>query len=82
MVDALDAHYVMGNFSEFKRAVQLVIKNVQFNSDSIIQVFEVSLNALISCYTVIPPSAGYYPYYRRPPLGASSAHGFTSTPRD
>lgn len=59
MVDALDAHYVMGNFSEFKRAVQLVIKNVQFNSDSIIQVFEVSLNALISCYTVMPASAPF-----------------------
>lgn len=43
MVDALDAHYVMGNFTEFKRAVQLVIKNVSFDSDSIIQVFEVIL---------------------------------------
>lgn len=59
MVDALDAHYVMGNFSEFKRAVQLVIENVQFNSDSIIQVFEVSLIALFSRYTVMSASAPF-----------------------
>lgn len=46
MVDALDAHYVMGNFTEFKRAVQLVIKNVSFDSDSIIQVFEATIRVI------------------------------------
>lgn len=46
MVDALDGHYVMGNFTEFKRTVQLVITQVRFDSDSIIQVFEVCLDCL------------------------------------
>jgi hypothetical protein len=33
----------MGNISEFKRAVKLVIENVSFEQDSTIQVFEASI---------------------------------------
>lgn len=33
----------MGNASEFRRAVQLVIDNVHFNKKSVVQVFEATI---------------------------------------
>lgn len=36
----------MGNASEFKRAVNLVVKNVSFDKDSTIQVFEATIRIL------------------------------------
>jgi len=56
LVDSLDTLLVMGNVSEFKRAVQLVIENVSFEQDSTIQVFEASirlLGGLLSAHLLI-----------------------------
>ena len=36
----------MGNHSEFKRAVKLVVENVTFDQDSIVQVFEATIRVL------------------------------------
>jgi hypothetical protein len=43
LIDSLDTLLIMGNISEFKRAVNLVIENVSFEQDSTIQVFEASI---------------------------------------
>ncbi|XP_054163737.1 ER degradation-enhancing alpha-mannosidase-like protein 1 [Oppia nitens] len=56
LIDCLDTLAVMKNASEFKRAVQLVIENVSFDKDNIIQVFEANirvLGALISAHLLI-----------------------------
>lgn len=39
---------VLGNVSEFQRAVRLVIDNVSFDKDSTVQVFEANIRFLIS----------------------------------
>lgn len=39
---------VLGNVSEFHRAVKLVIDNVSFDKDSTVQVFEANIRFLIS----------------------------------
>ena len=43
LVDSLDTLAVMGNVSEFQRAVQLVIDHVRFDRNSTIQVFEATI---------------------------------------
>jgi len=40
LVESLSTLVVVGNSSEFKRASQLVIENLNFNSDNTVQVFE------------------------------------------
>ena len=58
-VDCLDTLVVMRNISEFKRAVGLVIENVNFDKDSTVQVFEANirvLGALISAHLLIVDS--------------------------
>lgn len=46
LVDTLDTLLVMGNYDEFKRAVRLVVDNVTFDQDSIVQVFEATIRVL------------------------------------
>lgn len=41
---------VLGNVSEFQRAVKLVIDNVSFDKDSTVQVFEANIRFLSSCW--------------------------------
>ncbi|XP_046652402.1 ER degradation-enhancing alpha-mannosidase-like protein 1 [Daphnia pulicaria] len=56
LIDSLDTLLIMGNISEFKRAVKLVIENVSFEQDSTIQVFEASirlLGGLLSAHLLI-----------------------------
>lgn len=56
LIDALDTLVVMGNKSEFQRAVKLVVDNISFDKDSIVQVFEVNiriLGALISAHLLL-----------------------------
>lgn len=43
LVDSLDTLAVMGNISEFKRAVHLVMEHVRFDRNSTIQVFEATI---------------------------------------
>ena len=52
----------MGNVSEFKRAVRLVIENVSFEQDSTIQVFEASIRlvlVIISWTNLVINQSGY-----------------------
>lgn len=56
LVETLDTLAVMGNASEFQRAVQLVIDYVSFNTDNVVQVFEATirvLGSLLSAHLII-----------------------------
>ncbi|VVC96952.1 unnamed protein product [Leptidea sinapis] len=46
LVDSLDTLAVMGDFSEFSRALKLVIKDVSFDHDIVISVFETNIRML------------------------------------
>lgn len=43
LVDALDTLAVMGNITRFQHAVSLVLEHVDFDKDSVVQVFEVNI---------------------------------------
>ncbi|CAK6435843.1 unnamed protein product [Pipistrellus nathusii] len=56
LVDALDTLAIMGNASEFQKAVKLVINTVSFDKDSTVQVFEATirvLGSLLSAHRII-----------------------------
>ncbi|XP_053576759.1 ER degradation-enhancing alpha-mannosidase-like protein 1 isoform X2 [Bombina bombina] len=56
LIDALDTLAVMGNASEFQRAVRLVIDTVSFDKDSTVQVFEATiriLGSLLSAHIIL-----------------------------
>ncbi|KAJ6668259.1 hypothetical protein lerEdw1_015636 [Lerista edwardsae] len=56
LIDALDTLAVMGNSSEFRKAVKLVIDTVSFDTDSTVQVFEATirvLGSLLSAHIII-----------------------------
>uniref|UniRef100_A0A7M4F3L8 alpha-1,2-Mannosidase n=1 Tax=Crocodylus porosus TaxID=8502 RepID=A0A7M4F3L8_CROPO len=56
LIDALDTLAVMGNSSEFQKAVKLVIDTVSFDKDSTVQVFEATiriLGSLLSAHIII-----------------------------
>ncbi|CAK1588810.1 unnamed protein product [Parnassius mnemosyne] len=46
LVDSLDTLVVMGDFSEFSRAVRLVVRDVTFDHDIIVSVFETNIRML------------------------------------
>ena len=46
LVDTLDMLAIMGNKSEFQKAVKLVVDNVDFNKSNVVQVFEVTIRML------------------------------------
>ncbi|KAJ8047385.1 ER degradation-enhancing alpha-mannosidase-like protein 1 [Holothuria leucospilota] len=46
LVDTLDTLAILGNNSEFKQAVQLVIENVSFDNNSTVQVFESTIRVI------------------------------------
>eukprot|EP00066_Takifugu_rubripes_P022985 XP_011612251.1 PREDICTED: ER degradation-enhancing alpha-mannosidase-like protein 1 isoform X3 [Takifugu rubripes] len=46
LIDTLDTLLVLGNVTEFQRAVKLVIDNVSFDKDSTVQVFEANIRIL------------------------------------
>jgi len=56
LIDALDTLAVMGNESEFQRAVSLIVDQVSFDKPSTIQVFEATIRvmgALLSAHLII-----------------------------
>uniref|UniRef100_A0A669BWW1 alpha-1,2-Mannosidase n=1 Tax=Oreochromis niloticus TaxID=8128 RepID=A0A669BWW1_ORENI len=56
LIDTLDTLLVLGNVSEFQRAVKLVIDTVSFDKDSTVQVFEANiriLGSLISAHILL-----------------------------
>ncbi|KAL4655231.1 ER degradation-enhancing alpha-mannosidase-like protein 1-like [Arapaima gigas] len=59
LIDTLDTLLVLGNLSEFHRAVKLVIDTVSFDKDSTVQVFEANiriLGSLISAHILLTDS--------------------------
>lgn len=46
LVDTLDTLVILGDFEEFESAVKLVIKNVQFDNDIIVSVFETNIRMI------------------------------------
>ncbi|XP_018418050.1 PREDICTED: ER degradation-enhancing alpha-mannosidase-like protein 1 [Nanorana parkeri] len=59
LVDALDTLVVMGNSSEFQKAVRLVIDTVSFDKDSTVQVFEATIRimgSLLSAHIILTDS--------------------------
>ncbi|XP_078728511.1 ER degradation-enhancing alpha-mannosidase-like protein 1 [Lampetra fluviatilis] len=60
LIDALDTLAVMGNASEFQRAVRLVMETISFDQDSTVQVFEATirvLGSLLSAHLIITDTA-------------------------
>ncbi|XP_006897140.1 PREDICTED: ER degradation-enhancing alpha-mannosidase-like protein 1 [Elephantulus edwardii] len=60
LIDALDTLAIMGNSSEFRKAVKLVINTVSFDKDSTVQVFEATirvLGSLLSAHRIITDSS-------------------------
>uniref|UniRef100_A0A8C6P1S8 alpha-1,2-Mannosidase n=1 Tax=Nothobranchius furzeri TaxID=105023 RepID=A0A8C6P1S8_NOTFU len=56
LIDTLDTLLVLGNVTEFHRAVKLVIETVSFDKDSTVQVFEANiriLGSLISAHILL-----------------------------
>ncbi|CAL8353809.1 ER degradation-enhancing alpha-mannosidase-like protein 1 [Gadus morhua] len=56
LIDTLDTLLVLGNITEFQRAVKLVIDTVSFDKDSTVQVFEANiriLGSLISSHILL-----------------------------
>ncbi|KRY30196.1 ER degradation-enhancing alpha-mannosidase-like protein 1 [Trichinella spiralis] len=56
LVDSLTTLAVMGNVTEFRRAVGLVLEHVSFNKDNTVQVFEANIRvigALLSAHLII-----------------------------
>lgn len=45
-MDSLDTLVVMGDFSEFGRALKLIIKDVTFDHDVVVSVFETNIRVL------------------------------------
>lgn len=46
LVDSLDTLVILGDLDEFENAVKLVIKDVRFDSDIIVSVFETNIRML------------------------------------
>ncbi|KAI5641340.1 glycosyl hydrolase family 47 domain-containing protein [Phthorimaea operculella] len=46
LVDSLDTLAVMGDFSEFSRAIKLIVKDVTFDHDIVVSVFETNIRML------------------------------------
>ncbi|XP_065213544.1 ER degradation-enhancing alpha-mannosidase-like protein 3 isoform X1 [Planococcus citri] len=46
LIDTLDTLVVLGDFKEFENAVKLVIKDVNFNTDVVVSVFETNIRVL------------------------------------
>ncbi|XP_061474528.1 ER degradation-enhancing alpha-mannosidase-like protein 1 [Rhineura floridana] len=71
LIDALDTLAVMGNSSEFQKAVKLVIDTVSFDTDSTVQVFEATirvLGSLLSAHIIITDA--------RQPFGDMTIKGY------
>lgn len=46
LVDSLDTLVILGDFSEFEDAIKLIIKDVSFDTDLIVSVFETNIRML------------------------------------
>ncbi|XP_073823293.1 ER degradation enhancer, mannosidase alpha-like 2 isoform X2 [Musca autumnalis] len=70
LVDTLDTLVVLGDFAEFEHAVKLVIRDVQFDSDIIVSVFETNIRmmgGLLSAHILaeyIQKNAQVMPWYK------------------
>ena len=61
LVDVLDTLAIMGNKTEFQKAVKLVIDNVNFEKSNTVQIFEANiriLGGLLSAHTLMQDMKG------------------------
>ena len=61
LVDVLDTLAIMGNKTEFQKAVQLVLDHVSFDKNNVVQVFEANirvLGGLLSAHLLMEDSKG------------------------
>ncbi len=61
LVDTLDTLAIMGNVSEFQKAVKLVLDNVSFEKSNTVQVFEANirvLGGLLSAHMLMEDTEG------------------------
>jgi len=66
LIDAMDTLVVMNNLSEFEKAVNYVINNVQFDSDIVVSVFETNIRmvgGLLSGHVLANLVKSKYPDY-------------------
>jgi len=71
LIDALDMLVVMGNSSELRKAVRLVVDTVHFDKDNVVQVFEANirvLGGLLSTHLLLSDSS---------PLGPADIDGLS-----
>ncbi|BET00321.1 Glycosyl hydrolase family 47 [Nesidiocoris tenuis] len=86
LIDTLDTLVVLGDISEFERAVQLVIKDVSFESDIVVSVFETNiriLGGLLSAHILaeyIQQKMGLMKWYRGELLIMAKDIGYKLTP--
>lgn len=70
LVDTLDTLVLLGDFAEFEHGVKLVIRDVQFDSDIIVSVFETNIRmmgGLLSAHILaeyIQKNAQVMPWYK------------------
>lgn len=46
LVDSVDTLFILGDFDEFEHGVKLILKDVHFDSDIIVSVFETNIRVL------------------------------------
>lgn len=46
LIDSMDTLVVIGEYEEFERAVRLTVKNVRFDSDLVVSVFETNIRMI------------------------------------
>lgn len=86
LVDTLDTLVILGDLEEFESAVKLVIKNVQFDSDIIVSVFETNIRmvgGLLSAHVLaeyIQKEASMMTWYRGELLEMAKDLGYRLLP--
>ncbi|VDN24747.1 unnamed protein product [Dibothriocephalus latus] len=52
LVDSLDTLVVLGNFTEFRRAVELLLENLDPNKNVNVSVFETNIRGMLYCFSL------------------------------
>lgn len=86
LVDSLDTLVLLGDFAEFESAVRLVIRDVNFDNDIIVSVFETNIRmvgGLLSAHILaeyIQKSAEVMPWYKGELLEMARELGYRLLP--
>jgi len=86
LIDTLDTLVILGDLEEFEKAVQLVIRDVSFDQDIVVSVFETNIRVLggvISAHILaeyMQQKAGILPWYRGELLTMAKDLGYRLLP--